>query len=210
MLCNEYNNRILNNRRWRMFCRNCGKEISSDLEKCPICNNEQVGKKEPYKIPKKNIWLCVLLGVVVGIIFCINSFASTPKSVSIVNLSQDFKSSLVLVREGVDDFRGKTVEDVFLNKTFISNELPNGIFATARYGKISLKDYTYVIRIEFIEDDTVTAYIDFKLIHYGDTTLYESAEVYNYETGAREFSSEFLEKVQVFNIFNSICENKLF
>lgn len=121
-------------------------------------------------------------------------------------IPEAMKKSFIQLRPGVLDLGERTVEDAFLNKTFIINELPDGSITTTGYGSIYAERGLYHIEIIFYKNDKARALVTFRLLHQGETTFIHSVTAENYETGEDTESTSMPEKYQFLILLDQLSK----
>lgn len=118
------------------------------------------------------------------------------------------RKSIIMIRPGILDLGETTVEQFFLNKTFIVNEQLDGTIATCKYGKVELKGNYCYLDINIFSDEQINATITFVLLYQDKTSLLNSIIVNNHQTGESAESSDFAEKYQLLLFFNNLIQNE--
>jgi hypothetical protein len=124
-----------------------------------------------------------------------------------VNMPEQMKKSILLIRPGILDLNETTVEEFFLNKTFIAKEQLDGTIATCKYGKVEIKGNYCYFGIDIVSGNAVNATITFVLLYQDKTSLIDTIVVTNYQTGESAESSDFSEKYQLLLFFNNLIQN---
>ncbi len=117
------------------------------------------------------------------------------------------RKSILLIRPGILDLNETTVEEFFLNKTFIAKEQLDGTIATCKYGKVEIKGNYCYFGIDIVSGNAVNATITFVLLYQDKTSLIDTIVVTNYQTGKGAESSDFSEKYQLLLFFNNLIQN---
>jgi len=125
-----------------------------------------------------------------------------------VEMPEQMKKSLIQIRSGIFDLENQTVEQIFLNKEFISNQQLDGSISTVKYGNCNLSGNEYSLDIDFYTNDNRTASISYVFFFQGDTTLLEKIIVNNFQSGVEEESEDFTDKYQMLVFFNNLILNK--
>ena len=144
------------------------------------------------------------LFLVLNVLFVISCDDTSSKTVS--EMPEQMKKSIIILREGIMDAGETTVEELFLNKTFKSNELLDGSKKTTRYGKSYLSGNTYSLVLEIVNNDTVTQTMTYNLVYDGNKlTLLKSAELYDSNTKKKETFTQYADKAITLQFFKQLC-----
>lgn len=141
-----------------------------------------------------------LFGLIILLFLGISCYAQ-------VSIPELMKKSILVIRPGILDLNETTVEEYFLNKTFIAKEQLDGTIATCRYGNVDIKGNYCYLDIDIVSGDTVNATITFVLLYNDKTSLIDSILVTNHQTGEKAESSDFSEKYQLLLFFNNLIQN---
>ncbi len=123
-------------------------------------------------------------------------------------LPEDMKKSFLQLRPGVFDIGEITVEEAFLDRTFIVTELPDGSITRTGYGLTYVENGLYGIVIVFYKNDIVRALVTFRLLHQGSTTFLHSVTAENFETGESTESTNMPEKYQFLLLLDDLSAKK--
>ncbi len=144
--------------------------------------------------------------VFISCLFIFTGFFCFPQS----EMPEKMKQALLQLRPGIFDLEDKTVEQIFLNKIFISKEQLDGSISTAKYGNFILDGNEFFLNIDFYNGQIKNATITYVLLFQGNSTLLDRIIVNNYQTGEKAESSEFSDKYQMLLVFfNLIDKNSI-
>lgn len=141
-----------------------------------------------------------LFGFIILLFFGISCYAQ-------VSMPELMKKSILIIRPGILDLNETTVEQFFLNKTFIAKEQLDGTIATCRYGNVEIKGNYCYFDIDIVSGDAVNATITFVLLYQDKTSLIDSILVTNHQTGENAETFDFSEKYQLLLFFNNLIQN---
>ena len=86
-------------------------------------------------------------------------------------ISDGFWSSLLLIRDGVSDFPGKSVGSLFRDVSFRDMVLPSGASTTFTLQPLSFDGKEVVIRYSIMSNGVATETFDFHFKYRGTTSL---------------------------------------
>jgi hypothetical protein len=109
-------------------------------------------------------------------------------------MPEAFRKAMLVVRPGISEMGGMTVEEYFLNREFKTFEQADGTTTTIQFGNCTLKRNEYNLVIEMLNEGKALAQFTFYLMLLDDNScLINNVRMEQFETGINMLSKTYQE-----------------